>query len=623
MLLIRLAPLWRSYGHSWKGETLMPKVWNLGNTSIRNPNRIELGLRVFAKGFQGRVHGKEAETRFAQFLASEGVLESEGTYSDLFGRKWRSVFVKLGFATDCNYRIDGQTVAVSQITGLKQLGLRGLEYELTPVGSRLLQAGTTAGINDIYLRQLVCHEIPSPIEGSFPPGSMKPFIYLISVLDGLRSLEERGLNKTEVAIFLQLFANHDVTLVQTTVDRILEFRREMDNLPHPVARKAYAAEQLVATSKVGGVSPSTLQDYADTTIRYAYMTGLLAARGSRVELRSSSQEISQAILAQEPRFLADADPEAYLVDFYSGTELPQDNPTFALAEVRKLEAELVAKGQTLPDQVAALSASASIQDIQPVRYALLEELGWTREEEFARAQQEDSEIRDIIAHLEALETQAKSSKFGISDRPTFLEWAVWRGLLAIDHLAVPIHTTRRFPIDDDCRPRHPAPGGGADMLFETDHSVIVVEVTLSSSSRQEAMEGEPVRRHVADIKLITDKDVYGLFIAPTIDNNTAETFRSGVWYRGDQEDYVNIVPLTLAQFRSTMRALLSCKYTPVDLEQLFDRCLSYRNARPPEWKRMIQVELDRWLARFPAATLSEVGGFSADQLSGDVTLSAG
>jgi len=34
----------------------MPKVWNLGNTTVRNPNRIEEGLKLFSDEFQGRVH---------------------------------------------------------------------------------------------------------------------------------------------------------------------------------------------------------------------------------------------------------------------------------------------------------------------------------------------------------------------------------------------------------------------------------------------------------------------------------------------------------------------------------------------------------------------------------------
>ena len=100
---------------------------------------------------------------------------------------------------------------------------------------------------------------------------------------------------------------------------------------------------------------------------------------------------------------------------------------------------------------------------------------------------------------------------------------------------------------------------------------------MSTSSRQEAMEGEPVRRprvsirgrrefhplepqwrylhrrptcrhlpvsrHVSDAVLKYDKPVYGLFIAVRIDTNTAETFRHGIWYaKGDVKQRLDIVP---------------------------------------------------------------------------------
>lgn len=134
-----------------------------------------------------------------------------------------------------------------------------------------------------------------------------------------------------------------------------------------------------------------------------------------------------------------------------------------------------------------------------------------------------------------------------------------------------LNETRRFPIDDDFHPRHTAPGGGPDLLFEFDDFVLVVEVTLTGSSRQVVAEGESVRRHVADIKENTSKAVYAVFIAPTIDNNTAETFRIGVWYRGDDEDYVNIVPLTLGQFRKMIELLINNRYPPNDFRLLMDK----------------------------------------------------
>ena len=50
--------------------------------------------------------------------------------------------------------------------------------------------------------------------------------------------------------------------------------------------------------------------------------------------------------------------------------------------------------------------------------------------------------------------------------------------------------------------------------------------------------------------------IYGMFIAVKIDTNTAETFRHGIWYaRGDLKQRLDIVPLTLAQYREYFMAM--------------------------------------------------------------------
>jgi len=574
----------------------MLKVWNLGNTTIRNPNRIELGLRLFAEEFQGNVHGQENENRFARRLTEEGVVDSEGSYSDLLGRKWRSVLVKLGFATTRIYRTDKDKFTTTILAKQRpELNLKGLEYELTPAGQRLINANTVGAVQDVFLRQLVCHELPSPIEGPFPEGRLKPFIFLLQVLNELRTQNTEGLNILETAIFLQLFRNHTNEEVEHTVKRILNFREKRDELEDQRAKRIFDEAQRLETARLGNVASNTLVDYADTTFRYVKMSGLVTQLGSRLILRDNRMPIIRALLENEPIFLAEGNPFAYLADFYTGTSLPTDNVEFALQEVQRLSAELK-KYNRLPElNVTALTSTSAIQDIEQVRYRLIEQLGWAREEEFATNQAKKDSLMEILAYLEAIESPSKSKQVGILDRPAYLEWLIWRSFLAIDRIVVEIHETRRFPLDEDLYPRHPAPGGGADMIFEFEDYVLVVEVTLTSSSRQEAAEGEPVRRHVATVKEKTAKDVYAVFIAPTIDNNTAETFRIGVWYRGDQEDFVNIVPLTLKQFQKIIEALLQWRYTPKDIQQLLDRCLAYRNARAPEWKRMIETETGRWI----------------------------
>lgn len=181
------------------------------------------------------------------------------------------------------------------------------------------------------------------------------------------------------------------------------------------------------------------------------------------------------------------------------------------------------------------------------------------------------------------------------EAPAYLEWVIWRAFLAINSLTIPPWEARNFKIDQDFLPVHCAPGGRPDMVFEFENTIIVVEVTLTSSSRQEAAEGEPVRRHVAYYaEMDTKKKVYGLFIAVDIDSNTAHTFSAGAWYlKDDSKISLDIVPLKLDDFR---RFLLSGQGNliemPKRLRDLLMECRSVSNRDAPLWKQEISNIVD-------------------------------
>ncbi len=145
-------------------------------------------------------------------------------------------------------------------------------------------------------------------------------------------------------------------------------------------------------------------------------------------------------------------------------------------------------------------------------------------------------------------------------------------------------------------------------MFEFENFALVVEVTLTSSSRQEAAEGEPVRRHVArhaDEFAKKNKPVYGLFISVSLDTNTAETFRLAKWYRpDDSEVYLQIVPLTLRQFTNLFKGAFgrNGKMDYMLIETLLRDCLADINSPAPVWKRSINQRVERFIAnRFQGA----------------------
>ena len=135
------------------------------------------------------------------------------------------------------------------------------------------------------------------------------------------------------------------------------------------------------------------------------------------------------------------------------------------------------------------------------------------------------------------------------------------------------------------------------MVFEFEDTIIVVEVTLTASSRQEAAEGESVRRHVAKYAEKEDKTVYGLFIAVNIDSNTAHTFRSGDWYLpNDNKLTLDIVPLTLSDFSDFLTSGKGrLAEMPSLLSRLLMECRAKANQDAPQWKKSINTIFQRTL----------------------------
>ena len=75
-------------------------IWLVGNTGLRNPNRIQEGFKVFANSpYVGKLRGKENEIGFMNFLNDQGIIQNEAgkDTSGSHARKWRLMFSKNGF----------------------------------------------------------------------------------------------------------------------------------------------------------------------------------------------------------------------------------------------------------------------------------------------------------------------------------------------------------------------------------------------------------------------------------------------------------------------------------------------------------------------------------------------
>ena len=284
-----------------------------------------------------------------------------------------------------------------------------------------------------------------------------------------------------------------------------------------------------------------------------------------------------------------------------GAPLPTDNEETANRVLNDLIVELEYYGieYKMPD-----IPLNSVKNINMVRASLKKDIDKFKEEQYAKEQynewKEIYEYMNLLISNNGKELELDEDyiiKVPKSEAAAYLEWTLWRAFLAIDHTVSKPYEARGFNIDQDYLPVGTAPGGGSDMVFEFQDYVIAVEVTMSTNSRQEAMEGEPVRRHVADLVLNNEKPVYGVFVANKIDSNTAETFRIGVWYnKNDEKMALRIVPFTLKQFSEYFKFMFENKTVNPDIFlELFNKCFDAKDGKGgPEWKQEIDkiVEMD-------------------------------
>ena len=464
---------------------------------------------------------------------------------------------------------------------------------ITPNGMRLIRSKTVPAMQECFLRALAAQYIESRDES----GSLTWFSPLRHTLAILLALEEKtghaSVSFIEMALYVQ--TTNSTNEISNIVEKIIALRDERDAAK---SKRRFDSKKYEDFAKTANLQSSTFRDYADTNIRYLKATGIVQGKGRGISLipekRLFADLIAKDTIAPASIF------EQYKI-LCEGAKLPVDTQDSALDILNDLISQLEKMGISYSICGRPLDTPA---DIAIIRHEIEDIISKQKEEYFAETQachwKEIAAYIDLIASRKDRKRIDDDTEIYIprSEAPAYLEWVLWRAFLAINNLLNKPYEARRFNIDQDFLPIGTAPGNGPDLIMEFNDFVIVIEVTLTESSRQEAAEGEPVKRHIADIveKHAKDKKkpVYGLFIANRIDSNTAETFRIGVWYtREDECLNLTIIPITITQFGSFFKALFETdNATPQNVIRLLDKCDVHRSLfEAPEWKMNIDIEV--------------------------------
>ena len=550
-------------------------IWLVGNTGLRNPNRIQDGFKVFAGSpFVGNLHGKDNEIGFMSLLNEKGIIQNEEgkDESGSHARKWRLMFAKNGFIYPQIKKKDGKQVDLGPVD------------DITPFGRMFLKADTYAAVQECYLRAMSVEQFPMPDGKRY----FSPLRWLLAIM---LELEKRTgsseLSRIEFALWGHT-TNPSYNLSEV-VDHILDLRGRRSVAP---AKRTFDRKEIAERGKCYDKKSDNFLDYSDMNMRYLRISGVLQRKGRGLIIVPAKHVLAEKLAKSTAS-------EEVLIEQYEilckGAPLPTDDITIARTILDDLIKQM--KERHIVFDISDLPLTTPTE-VNIARQRLESILAQTDEIQYAADQcNQWKEISDYMELLikgggKTVYDEDSAIEVPKDETPVYLEWTLWRAALAIDHMLNKPYEVRGFKLDSDFMPVSAAGGGRGDLYCEFNDFTILTEVTMSTSSRQEAMEGEPVRRHVSDAVLKYNKPVYGMFIAIKIDTNTAETFRHGIWYaKGDVKQRLDIVPLTLEQFKSYFVAMFEKQQAkPEHLRDLILECETKRDVlNAPDWKQYINA----------------------------------
>lgn len=549
-------------------------IWLVGNTGLRNPNRIQDGFKVFAGSpFVGNLHGKDNEIGFMNYLNEKGIIQNEDgkDESGSHARKWRLMFAKNGFIYPQVKKNDGSQEDL------------GVLDDITPFGRSFLKADTYPAVQECFLRSMSVEQEEAP-DGTL----YSPLRWLLAIM---LELEKRTgsseISRIEFSLWAQ--TTNPTHKIDDVVSAILDLR---ERRTRAVSKKVFDRKEVAERAKSYNKKSDNFFQYSHMNMRYLRISGVLQRKGRGLIIVPTKHILAE----QLAKSTASTTPimEQYKL-LCNGAPLPTDD--FAVAKSLLDDLIKQMKERHIAFDISDLPL-ATPAEINIARQRLENILAQTDEIQYANDQcNQWKEIADYMSLLikgggKKEYDEDNAIEVPKDETPAYLEWTLWRAALAIDHMTNKPYEVRGFKLDSDFMPVSAAGGGKGDLYCEFDDFTILTEVTMSTSSRQEAMEGEPVRRHVSDAVLKYEKPVYGMFIAVKIDTNTAETFRHGIWYaKGDMKQRLDIVPLTLEQFQKYFVAMFEGKQAkPEHLRDLILECETKRDILDaPDWKQHIDT----------------------------------
>jgi len=602
----------------------MRKPWSI-STTVRTPERIP-GFLTVLKKLEGERFDSNNQIKYQVLLIKHRLYRptkmtpSQKEYFENFETDMPYSVAEDIFNSQ-DY-IDPAMRGRNSVAPLNKMGLciaksAADSIRITNLGNQFLLENYDLG--KVFFYHFLKWQLPNPDSRTFSANAGFSIIPFIGTLHLIRKVNEllldlgnhpTGITKEEFSLFVPTLIHHQD--ISSQAARIIDFRTQLNSLRTTSSKnsfrtryiQAYASEFLETEDSTANASLiKNLKDYGDNTIRYFRLTRYIFIRGGGfyidLEPRRSIEigKLLETYDASPKDFNSPEEYIEYLADinqpvlpWQTETELRRIAQS-QRADIDSLIVDLGNKSVSIPTfqfiDTANLNIDALNQYVDSMRSfrTSLQEL---------ELHVESQNISKIEEYIEALRTIHSSPK----KKSIELERLVTLALIALnDALTI----KPNYPVGDDNQPTFTAPANKPDIECFYNQFNSVCEVTMLTTRSQWYNEGQPVMRHVRDFEnAYAEKDVYCLFIAPRLHQDTIETF----WYatkHGYRNDRQRIVPFSITQFIRLLEALLEIRrqgrsFTHEKLLNLYDAIIALADnaTHSDQWINGIPGAIEDW-----------------------------
>ena len=588
------------------------KYWSI-STTVRNPDRIPEFLKA-AEPVLGKPWTDETMVRYICELIRRRLYEPMNLTSEqssLFEDFDTEITLEEAQEIfDSKDYVDPPMRGRTAIAPLRDLGLIVLspEVKLTKLGEDLNDENIS--LQDVLINYNLKWEVPTPEHTSYRDGdgwNIRPFVGTLALIQlvnkkwaelGFNSV---GLSREEFNFYVPTLI--DYQFIEIFAQRIVDARLARESAVGAAAKQAAmnSAIRIHLSSLPHGDGNLTekdinnLSDYGDNVIRYFRKTGYIEFRGEGRYVDVSQTSLIQVELLIEnklytPIGYTSADDYRSSISDVNSFIPPWATPS-KLGEVKEyLRGVLQAE-----DSGYVVKQRLGYKLLNPIRgedEEIVELKAAIRDVKLAKLKDESKSI-DFLSSLIAEYTELlKRDYSGYLPKPLALEFNAYKTFLALNDA---VGVKPNYPIGDDGEPLATAPGGGTDLHCVYEDFEISVEVTMSSGRNQWVMEGQPVQRHLRDLENETDKEVFGLFLAPRLYPDTVNTFwiSNVISYEGLKQ---KIVPFDFETWTKLLE-LIKTRISAGSIDRNWLR--NFLNASLPNQDEQFDSTL--WIARIKSS----------------------